>query len=843
MNEQMKNLNGDFKPEDARVANLLERTAHQIELNPDFQSALEGRLKDAYGTKGTAAMSLKKIMPAIIGAIALIVLAIVLDWAFRSLAPKTIPGAGGTSTPASPFMTSESSTSTPIVTNATVYQWHGTSLTLSVPLPVSPADANVYLYQPEQPATLESSRTLAGQLGLNGSAYGTTDFIIVDGNQRLIVHPDQSFEFYPDYPRYVAAINGGAPPPDAETQINQFLAAHGFNFPHEIRASEMYNSYFVVPLTPDGHPICYEFFKCAGLNFTLDIKGILSVDGSLPKYEKVGQYGIMSAEEALQKILEPTGMSNATTAGGMLEGMRSASGPIQTWVRPIPTDQTITIYGWLSSVPSRDGSAPLITLDGYTVTGNVSNIPVELSNAFIEATGQIHDQNGALNFELQSWKSRDGAQDGLLGAISKRADGQIVLTTLDNETLLLSDVPDHLPLPLENAFVIGVRNGETFDWTSIDLRQTRGGGGGGGGGGLGFYKLNLTGTPVPFPTPQPTSQLGGAGGGGGNGEQTYTIKAGDTLSKIASEFGVSVDELAQANGISDPGTIYIGQTLVIPGAALPTLQKVEGLRGILYMTIYKNSGGGQRIEYFLQLTTPPYDRPLLQGANLEVLQAFQNRPVDIWGTMEIQNGQPVLNVDRYEIPFPDLQFQILRGTQKSVTLDGKPATLFTTSDGKTYVQLSPSGSVVDNSTIGKAGDEVLLEALAVPNENFGGYPALRVFKGAVAINPKNGQPMEMQITDDKPYVTQELAGSPNTQQSAEPPNAQQPTATIERVELIYYMPNPRNTTGELSLDQRYIQPAWLFTGHYSDGTEFFILVQALKTEFLLPESAPYTPPG
>lgn len=46
---------------------------------------------------------------------------------------------------------------------------------------------------------------------------------------------------------------------------------------------------------------------------------------------------------------------------------------------------------------------------------------------------------------------------------------------------------------------------------------------------------------------------------------SYTVVAGDTLSWIAARFGTTVSALADANHISDPNKIWVGQTLVIPG--------------------------------------------------------------------------------------------------------------------------------------------------------------------------------------------------------------------------------------------------------------------------------------
>jgi LysM repeat protein len=46
--------------------------------------------------------------------------------------------------------------------------------------------------------------------------------------------------------------------------------------------------------------------------------------------------------------------------------------------------------------------------------------------------------------------------------------------------------------------------------------------------------------------------------------QTYVVKKGDTLYDIARRFGVSLQALAAANGITDPRLIRPGQVLVIP---------------------------------------------------------------------------------------------------------------------------------------------------------------------------------------------------------------------------------------------------------------------------------------
>lgn len=79
-------------------------------------------------------------------------------------------------------------------------------------------------------------------------------------------------------------------------------------------------------------------------------------------------------------------------------------------------------------------------------------------------------------------------------------------------------------------------------------------------------------------TPPPASASPGTAGGGGEeepldpegeteGGETYVVQSGDTLASIAADFygNASLDDfLAEANGITDPESLAVGQELIIP---------------------------------------------------------------------------------------------------------------------------------------------------------------------------------------------------------------------------------------------------------------------------------------
>jgi murein DD-endopeptidase MepM/ murein hydrolase activator NlpD len=830
---------GQLSPEDQTVLDVLQASAQSIQVNSHFQSSLEARLKQAHPENNQSEKRGLhiRIIPAIGWALLAIGAFLVLNWALRALVPNRQPAAGNTVVPTiateQTAIPNAVSAATP-VPSGDEYDWRGTKLYLDAALPDAPTQVGLYEAQLDRHATLDSTRALAQQFGMNGQIYetppelgnsDTIDFLVVDGNQRLRVRSNLYFSYYPDYPHWtshstsVQMIDQAT----AGNLIESFLRSHGFDFDYKVEDSGFHDGYYALPLTPEGLTIHHNHFSAAGFLFRFDQGEILAVEASLMTYSLVDNFEVISAEDALQKLLNPN------ISAGLIEGGHSVSEPIQTWYRPRPENQTITVWGWINSVKSAEGGAPLVTFDGYQATGNLAGLAEFTPNTFVEASGQFQTVDGNKIFNIESWQTYDGHEDGLQGTIQREGD-QVVLNTLDGLRLTLPDIPADLPLPMENAFVGGVTRGDVFEWKSIDTRMQAGGGGGGGGGGSGFYKPNLTGTPVPLPTPQVIQDVNL-----GMGE--YIVQEGDTLSGIAETYGITVDELMQVNGLTD-STIFIGQMLLIPGAQEETSlvgQTLDGLRGMLTVTITNKLDGSQSVDYRLQVEERnQYQLMKLEGDGLDELQTRNNLPIDIWGTVERYDTElgmsiPVVNVERFEIPYPDLQYQIFKGTQSITTARGETITLFTTEDGQTYAQANGYGGL-----IGHEGDQILMEALVLPDETIAGYPVLQIVSASMAINPKSGEPVEMQATANQPYVIDE---------SEQRPIPTNPTASIESIELVYFTPDSRYTIPDPSAGPTYLQPVWRFSGQYNNGDEFEILVQALKEEFLLPEIETIEPPG
>jgi hypothetical protein len=223
----------------------------------------------------------------------------------------------------------------------------------------------------------------------------------------------------------------------------------------------------------------------------------------------------------------------------------------------------------------------------------------------------------------------------------------------------------------------------------------------------------------------------------------------------------------------------------------------------------------------------------MNGPILSELDPYNALPILVTGKLD-KTGKLV--VESYKLPYPDLHFQILKGTQKTEQLEGQTVMVFTAEDGKSYVEYLATNNIPNTTSVtGMQGDLIEQEVLIIPDETFGGLPVAHIYQSSIVQENAPGmEPRANQI-----YTINE-SDLPGLSQDTTPPNL-----IIDQVELVYYVSNPYYQVHDPNYSQRspYIQPAWHFRGHYENGDDFDVLIQALKQEFLLPELAPGLSPG
>jgi LysM repeat protein len=164
--------------------------------------------------------------------------------------------------------------------------------------------------------------------------------------------------------------------------------------------------------------------------------------------------------------------------------------------------------------------------------------------------------------------------------------------------------------------------------------------------------LKLTGataTPAaaqsPAPAPAPTTA------------SSYTVVAGDTVSGIASDHGVSVADILTANGLGSASIIYAGQSLAIPAAAAtathaasppaptprsspqasvgtitPLSAEMESNARIIIATARSIGVSDEAIVIALAAAAQESSLRNVQSGDRDSLGLFQQRPSQGWGT-------------------------------------------------------------------------------------------------------------------------------------------------------------------------------------------------------------------
>lgn len=105
------------------------------------------------------------------------------------------------------------------------------------------------------------------------------------------------------------------------------------------------------------------------------------------------------------------------------------------------------------------------------------------------------------------------------------------------------------------------------------------------------------------------------------------VKVGDTLTKISAETGVSVDSIADANGLANPDKIFAGQQLVLPGVAEQAPQASYTVRD-----------GDTLFEIAKKLGTTTQDLASINGLNNPNL-IFSNQVLKVPGSPAVGTEQ------------------------------------------------------------------------------------------------------------------------------------------------------------------------------------------------------------
>ena len=102
-----------------------------------------------------------------------------------------------------------------------------------------------------------------------------------------------------------------------------------------------------------------------------------------------------------------------------------------------------------------------------------------------------------------------------------------------------------------------------------------------------------------FGTPDYASKATETGGGTSEagGPTIYTVKAGDTLSKIANTYGTTVDALVEINAIQNKNLIRVGQVLMLQDTTQAAADKLEALGVINSPDYWAQAAEAGKVQY------------------------------------------------------------------------------------------------------------------------------------------------------------------------------------------------------------------------------------------------------
>ena len=820
------------------------RYADQIaELDSQVQHSLQERWPESHPKEVELASKLADILPQVrknqmklnqsntlrsLGWVALTILLIAgLTWTIKTLAPLPgqIPAALGTvgrtqmtndGTPVGVIptiiitprveLTLKPPVPTPTIAflqSGPVSQFPGLEFIFASELPTSPETMTLYRQQLSEAVSAETARQVATEWGVVGGVYSSPSegmhdviFDVMDGarSMRFLNFPDQ-FIYDVGYvsPDYGSALMDSGPLLSFDEQVSiatKFLQPLGIlDLPYRTQPLETERGEVAfIPLL-DGYPVIQEIGVDRSNIGWIDVKVNAPGQVTMVKYSDhdflpVTNQPILTAQQAWERFSSDSDLQHSRYAVLTPEGINT----YQSWVPKYAPGQSADIYGWVNTYrPVDPAQSALVMINNLPIIGETAGMSPDnqYDVRYVHAWGQIQvSPTDGIALRVVGWESSTLNDEFITGTLTTEA-GKVQLVAL-NRTLILinpsSDIPDGIQVGIQGVVLDG--NPASLNWKYIESGQ------------------------IPF-SYGASSSCGGSGGGGS--------------SLPDANFGGGSFALLNLDGQNAPATPQVDQPYQ-PG------DEINAVSGNVYVTQHIYLGGNSSLEVILSPDpasglNPDWGYALI-GEALSGIEQYNNLPITISGKVDrVENHIVYIAVVSYAPLYPGEHVMAWTGSEQIVTLDGKEAVLFTTTAGESYVlKSSVDYPPADANIIGRLGDLIEIEGYIIPDQQLGGY---------LFIKDTAGTTQPDGIADSAQINVWDHSQDP----SSNPGAVLQGTVTIDTIELAYDATNLDRCQASAADDPNiapwlYVQPMWVFNGHFEDGRRVFIQVQALPDEYL-----------
>lgn len=242
---------------------------------------------------------------------------------------------------------------------------------------------------------------------------------------------------------------------------------------------------------------------------------------------------------------------------------------------------------------------------------------------------------------------------------------------------------------------------------------------------------------------------------------THVVRNGETLYRIALRYGVPMDAIAAANSIANFNTIYVGQSLVIPGLGMPTTSADVENPLVASPPIVHTVSAGETIEAIASTYGTTVDNILKANgiANPNLISVGQQ--LNVWSEISAQTQEALVE---------SVESAPVEAQPEAPAAPPQPQVVHTVQRGEFLAQIARRYSV-------NTGDIIRANNISNPDRIYAGQQL--VIPGAVA-DPASQSPA---VTIEQPNAWVDAQGDYGQRPLITPPQPSITTGKLIMVDL------------------------------------------------------------